>query len=380
LAGTAVIEVTAGPGQGQTVRLELGESAVIGRGADVRIKIDDPAVSRRHIAIEHRAEGILVRDLGSKHGAVLDGRRIPRDGAIVALAATLHLGESRIDISRAGSVSLPELPGLRIEEKLGEGASGLVFAAWQDPPGRRVALKSLASGADEVTRKRFGREAELAGRLDHPAIVRILGLVSSGDRLYLIRELVAGPSLEEVAAKGALPVPRALEIGAKVAEALAHAHERGVVHRDVRPGNVFLDGATGEPRLADFDLARDARARPTLAEVTQLTKTGDHLGAWSYIAPEQYENARQASSKVDVYGLGGTLYFALSGESPFQRTLPDRYLQDLLGPGPPALAEILPGFSAPVSALVARALATDPRARPDAAELARALSALIARR
>jgi serine/threonine protein kinase len=369
VSGVAVIEVATGPGAGQKLRLEVGESAVIGRGADSGLSIRDPSISRRHVELEHRADGVLVRDLGSKHGAMLDGRPIPRDGALVAVGATLLVGKSRIKIKRSEKAKGPELPGLKLEEKLGEGGAGEVFAAFQDPPGRRVAVKALAVGADELTRKRLEREAILEGRLDHPSILRVFGLVESKKRLYLVRELVDGRSLEQELEGGALHWKRAVEVGATIAEALAHAHSRGVVHRDVKPGNILIEASTGAAKLADFDLARDAATRATIADATHLTQTGEGLGTISYVAPEQLQDARHASAKADVYGLAAVLYHAVLGERPFARSSPDDYAAQLFGSGPPSLDELAPELPERLRSLIARALSSDPNARPDAKAL-----------
>lgn len=376
MAGVAVVEVTAGPGTGQKLRLELGQSAVVGRGAEAQLSIPDDSISRRHVELVHLAEGILVRDLGSKHGAALDGRPIPREGALVAVRATLLLGKSRLKILRSPRATGPELPGLQLLEKLGEGGSGEVFAAWQDPPGRRVAVKALAVGADEVTRKRLEREAYLEGKLDHPAILRVFGLVEGARRLYLVRELVEGCSLEQELEAGALPWRRAVEVAATVAGALAHAHERGVVHRDVKPGNVLLEAATGAAKLADFDLALDAAERPSVAQVTRLTKTGEGLGTISYVAPEQLESAHHAGAKADVYGLAAALYHALSGERPFARTPADDYVAALFGGGPTPLEVLAPELHPDLRALVKRGLSVEPRDRPDARAFGESLEAV----
>jgi serine/threonine-protein kinase len=376
LALAAVIEIVSGPGAGKVLTLAPGAGGVLGRGSDAQLVIPDPAISRRHIELRNDQAGVLVRDLGSRHGALLDGRAIPKEGALVTLRAVLAIGTTRVAISRSSAPARPSLPGLRFEEKLGAGASGVVWAAWQEPPGRRVAVKVLAPRAKKIVLARVRREALLGGRLEHPAIPRIHDAVFHGGRLHLIRELVVGHSLEDALAGGALPWRQAVTLGATVAGALAHAHERGVVHRDVKPANIMIDRETGGARLVDFDLAKDDTRRPTVEEATRLTVSGEGLGTLCYLAPEQLEDAHHVGPKADVYGLGAVLYEMLSGARPFAGVAPDEYVRALMGAGPAPLDALAPGVPAKLRACVSGALAVEPDERPTAAELARALAAL----
>ena len=321
-----------------------------------------------------------MRDLGSRHGALLDGRPIPRDGVLVTLRAVLAIGKARIAISRAsvpspGSDPAPP-PGLRLDQVLGRGESGVVWAAWQEPPGRRVAVKVLAPRASKTLLARARREALLGARLDHPAIPRVFDAVVRDGRLHVIRELVVGHALTDDLGKGAVPWRRAATIGATIAGALAHAHERGVVHRNVAPGNILIDDATGRAMLVDFGEARDAALRPSLDGVKRLTKTDDQLGSLSYVAPEELEDARRAGPKANVYGLAAVLYHMLSGVRPFAGVLPDDYLRDIVSKGPSPLATLAPGVPPKLEKLVTRALAVYPDERPWALDLGRALEAL----
>ncbi|MBI3722802.1 protein kinase [bacterium] len=376
----AVIEVVAGPGTGKRLVLAPGAKAVLGRSASASLSIPDASISRKHVELEHRSDGVFVRDLGSRHGLALDGRAIPRDGALVVVAATLSLGSVRVRISRAGIEAPPKIPGIELREKLGQGGAGEVFAAWQDPPGRRVAVKAFPGSAGAIARGRASREHALEARLDHEGIVEVFDLVTAGGRLYLVRELVLGTSLDRELDSGALPWKRVAEIGADIAAALAHAHARGVVHRDVKPGNILLEARTVRAKLADFELARDARARTSLADATRLTKTGECLGTICYIAPEMILDARHASGPADVYGLAASLYHALAGERPFARAKKREYLMEVFGGGPPPLSELAPAVPEAISSIVARALSATLSSRPDAATLGAELGALAGRR
>lgn len=380
MAAPARIEVVAGPGTGKQLELAVGESAVIGRGDRVALSIPDRTVSKEHVALEHTPSGVLVRDLGSRHRATVDGRVVPSEGVLVVETSIVALGKfSKLRIARPDlpkrrvvRARLPKAPpGIRYEEVLGEGSEGVVYAAWQDPPGRRVAVKAIVMGdGDLEVIERARREAALQGRLDHPAIVRVHELVEVGGKLFLVREIVSGDSLDHVLGRGRLPWRRAVEIAATVTEALAHAHARGVIHRDVNPGNIFIEDSTGAVRLTDFGLARDV-SRST-ADGTRLTRTASGLGTWHYSAPETAFEAKTAGPRADVYAVAAVLYHALSGRKPFGDVSFDDYARAVYR-GPTPLEEIAPVLPASVRASVSRGLAPAPEDRPDAALYAREL-------
>jgi len=198
----------------------------------------------------------------------------------------------------------------RLEELLGEGAVGQVFAA-RDADGRRVALKLLRSelSEDRVMVARFKREARLAHDLGTPHVVPILELGSSEDIEFLVMPYYAGGSLAlRLRLLGPLSVDETVDLAAQLGRGLDALHARGVLHRDVKPSNVLLDGE-GTAALSDFGLARGA-------DSTRLTAEGQLLGTPHYLAPELIEG-REASRESDVYALGCVLYECLVGEPPF---------------------------------------------------------------
>ena len=215
-----------------------------------------------------------------------------------------------IEDARVGT----ELAGYRIEREIGRGGMGVVYLATQVFPERRVALKLLSSdlAADPAFRERFVRESNAAASTEHPHIVPVYGAGESDGQLYLAMRFIEGQDLRTlIEDEGTLSADRAARICAQVAEALEAAHERGLVHRDVKPGNVLLD-AGDRAYLSDFGLIRATRID------TEITRTGHFMGTVDYVAPEQIRGD-EVDGRADVYSLGCVLYECLTGSPPFRR-------------------------------------------------------------
>jgi serine/threonine-protein kinase len=198
-------------------------------------------------------------------------------------------------------------------EEIGRGGQGVVYRARQKSLNRTVALKIIGLGhwATEAHLKRFRLEAEAAASLEHPGIVPIHEVGERDGSCYFSMKFIEGGHLDEVARREAIPPRRAAELIAKLAHTVHYAHERGILHRDIKPGNILLD-AKGEPHLTDFGLARLVETEST------VTRTLEVLGTPSYMAPEQaVGNNSAVSSVTDVYGLGAVLYQLLTGHPPF---------------------------------------------------------------
>ena len=205
-----------------------------------------------------------------------------------------------------------ELAGYRIEALLGRGGMGVVYGAHDLALDRKVALKLLAPELAENVRfrERFLRESRLAASLDHPAIVPIYDAGEVAGQLYIAMRLVDGTDLKRLLAEeGKLEPERALGLVEQVADALDAAHERGLVHRDVKPSNVLLD-QRGHCYLADFGLSR------RLAEQADYSGGGRSLGTVDYVAPEQIRG-EELDGRADLYSLGCLLYECLAGRPPF---------------------------------------------------------------
>ncbi len=198
-------------------------------------------------------------------------------------------------------------------EEIGRGGQGVVYRARQKSLNRIVALKviGLAHWATEAHVKRFRMEAEAAAHLDDPRIVPIYEIGERDGACYFSMKLIEGGQLDKIIGSELMPVRKAAELMAKLARTLDYAHQHGVLHRDVKPGNILLD-AKGEPHLTDFGLARLVETEST------VTRTLEVLGTPSYMAPEQAAgNNTQLTSATDVYGLGAVLYQLLTGHPPF---------------------------------------------------------------
>src|SRR5438552_4284267 len=208
---------------------------------------------------------------------------------------------------------LGELGDYELLEEIGRGGQGVVFRARQKSLHRIVALKVIGLGqcATKAHLKRFRLEAEAAASLDHPYIVPIYEVGERDGQCYFSMKFVEGGQLDEVVKHTPISIRQAVELIAKVARTVHYAHEHGILHRDIKPGNILLD-KRGEPHLTDFGLARLVESEST------VTRTLEALGTPSYMAPEQaVGNNGAISSATDVYGLGAVLYQLLTGHPPF---------------------------------------------------------------
>jgi len=254
---------------------------------------------------------------------------------------------------------LGELGDYELLEEVGRGGQGVVFRARQKSLNRIVALKviSLGQWASKAHLKRFRLEAEAAARLEHPGIVPIHEVGERDGSCYFSMKFVEGGQLDEVARREPMPIRRAVELIAKVARTVHYAHEHGILHRDIKPGNILLD-AKGEPHLTDFGLARLVESE------SSVTQTLDVLGTPSYMAPEQAVGNNSAiTSATDVYGLGAVFYQLLTGQPPFAGGATYETIKLLLDsePRPPQLLN--PKIDRDLSTICLKCLEKDPKRR-----------------
>src|SRR6266498_2849470 len=208
---------------------------------------------------------------------------------------------------------LGELGDYELLEEIGRGGQGVVYRARQKSLNRTVALKVIGLGqwATQAHLKRFRREAEAAASLDHPCIVPIYDVGEREGSCYFSMKFIDGGQLDEVAQRTPISIRNAAELIAKLARTIHYAHGHGILHRDIKPGNILLD-VKGEPHLTDFGLARLLETKST------VTHTMEVLGTPSYMAPEQaVGNNARVSRATDVYGLGAVFYQLLTGHPPF---------------------------------------------------------------
>ncbi|MFO1031485.1 MAG: serine/threonine-protein kinase [Planctomycetota bacterium] len=292
-------------------------------------------------------------------------------------ASDSFLGEKELAVVRQAlgddGEPLPErIGGFRIVEVLGRGGMGVVYRARQDQPPRDVALKLLAPGLGGAeARARFALEAEVLGRLQHPGIAQIhaagTDTSSPGGRPFLAMELVRGLPLDRWRAERSPSRGACLALFAELCDAVHHAHQKGVVHRDLKPGNVMVD-EHGRAKVLDFGIARFVDGDEAH---TQRTQTGQLLGTLAYMSPEQANGAfDQVDVRSDVYALGAMGYELLSGQPPLQfgKATLTQCLRAIVEQEPRSLAEHDPSLRGDLATIVHKALRKDPERRYPSAQ------------
>lgn len=259
-----------------------------------------------------------------------------------------------------------------ILDEVGQGAMGTVYRARDPLIERTVAIKTVPlaqlrqEGGDAESR--FLREAQSAGRLSHPNIVTIYDVGETEGLAYIAMEYLSGATLREVMNKGPIPLDLALDTALQMAEALAFAHEHGVIHRDIKPANVVVTGQRGRVKLTDFGIAHLLNS--------DRTQTGQMLGSPRYMSPEQ-AMGREIDGRSDIFSLGAVLYEMLTGQYAFDgSSLPAIVYRVIHETSVPA-ATLRPQLPAGMASLLAQMLDKNPQARPDARTLVNALHALV---
>jgi TolB-like protein len=258
-----------------------------------------------------------------------------------------------------------------VERELGGGGMSRVFVAYDQTLERRVVVKVLAPELmADVNAERFRREILVIAGLQHPHIVPVLSAGEMAGRPYLIMPFVEGESLRtRIVRGGPMRVIDAVGVLRDVARALAYAHERGIVHRDIKPDNILLHA--GSAVVADFGVAKAldvARRTPGMAAQGTLTAAGASLGTPGYMAPEQIAADPNADYRVDLYAFGITAYEALAGKHPFHGRPPHALLAAHLSEDPPPLADVRPDVPPALASLVMRCLEKSPENRPQNAQ------------
>jgi serine/threonine-protein kinase len=274
-----------------------------------------------------------------------------------------------MDDARIGTV----IAGYRIEERIGRGGMGVVYRAEHLNLRRRAAIKIIAPdlAESEGFRERFTREARIAAALQHPNIVTVYDAGEVDGLLYLAMQYIQGSDLAAMLrAERRLRPYRAVDVCRQVASALDAAHAMGLIHRDVKPANVLIEGRTAF--LTDFGLTKRLGG-----DHTQLTRAGDVVGTIHYVAPEQIEGS-PVSARTDVYSLGCLLYHCLTGAVPFSRDTDVAVIYAHLSEDPPRITAARPDLPDGLNGVIAKALDKSPDRRfPSCGDLISAARAVI---
>lgn len=423
---TAVVTLS-GSAYGNFI-LEPGDGFCIGRSLQSDLSVDDLRVSRRHCRIVSEPHGVTVTDLQSANGTFLNGQRINK--ALLRSGDRLAVGNAElvVQVNASDPASLdrrytcvecrrelslmtfaegeviqldgdrfvcpqcrekqatPEFSllelnlikrlhqeGFEVLEKLSISGVVPIYRARKTALDQLVALKALPL-ASSISRKkisRFAQEAKSQARLRHKNIVAIYDVRQARDLIYIVMELIEGETLLQMIERShsRLAVKDAVRIGYQVARALAHAFDKGIVHRDVKPSNIMIT-PEGEAKLIDFGLAKN------LYEVTHgITADGETLGTMGYMAPEQVRTAKDADHRADVYGLGASLFHCLAGRPPFDGPNELALLAEIER-GPPL--DLLVGAPLNVVSLLCRMMAPRPEERyASPHELMRAIEEVV---
>lgn len=250
----------------------------------------------------------------------------------------------------------------QIEREVGRGGVGIVYRALDTITNTTVALKVIGIfGVDAGEEARFAREGRVLAGLRHPSIVRVIafGKLEDGEP-YIAMEWLEGEDIAQRQKRAPLQLREALTVGAEIADALAASHEAGIVHRDVKPSNIFLTTG-GAAKLVDFGVAA--------ADDAKITRTGAIIGTPAYMAPEQARGDREIDARADIYALGATLFEMITGRPPHMGPTPVAILARLVTTPAPRLSEFAPQVPAALDELLARMLAADPEDRPSSAEI-----------
>lgn len=392
-----MLRVVAGPHEGQEFIYDQYDTLLVGRSSQAQLRLQhDRHFSRHHFRLEANPPSCYLMDLGSRNGTFVNGERTTehflKDGDVISGGRTrivVSIRESQQ--SKAGSIrsasssessthenyveantrhdtaggESPHINGYEIHDLIGRGDLGAVFRATRLATGEVCALKviSPAAHADDKSIQTFLREASILKQLQHQYIVRLIEMGASGSNLFLSTEYL--PAVPWQKLSGHLPTSERIRIACaimcQILGALEHAHERAMVHRDVKPGNILLSRLDGQlvAKLADFGLAKHY----TTAGMSQMTREGDVIGSLPFMSPEQFINSREARPGCDLYSAGATLYWMITGEPPIQlENHPCKFLA-ILEDAPVPIRQHCPEVPSELAELIHQSLDKSPENR-----------------
>jgi hypothetical protein len=358
----------------------LGDLYTLGSQLEQRSRIQQATAVYRHLA---RFDN-TYRDVATRLKRLMDADRAKAKAAAakadspVAMGETmpnLHAAPTERPASAAVAAAVPDnekLGRYKLEREIGRGAMGVVYLGRDTAINRMVAIKAIPLAAEfsdaelVEARSRFFREAETAGRLNHPNIVTIYDVGEERGLAYIAMEYLKGRHLSDYAkSNNLLDARKVVEIIARTAEALGFAHKQQVVHRDIKPANLMYDPSTDVLKITDFGIARLSGAGST--------RTGIVLGTPSFMSPEQLEG-RTVTGHSDLFSLGVSLFQLLTGQLPFTADSMTGLMQQIAEAPHPPLRAFRPDLPACLESVIDRALAKNPEARYDSgAQMAAAL-------
>jgi eukaryotic-like serine/threonine-protein kinase len=261
-----------------------------------------------------------------------------------------------------------------VEEKIGAGGMGVVYRAHDEQLERDVAIKILPAGslADEGARKRFRKEALSLAKLNHPNIATVYEFGTENETDFLVTEYIAGATLDNKLSSGPLPADDVVRLGIQLTDGLSAAHERGIVHRDVKPANLRLT-SDGRLKILDFGLAQLMSHASDLTVTTLETVSHEVTGTLPYMAPEQLQGEK-ADASSDIWSAGAVIYEMATGKRPFPQTNPSLLIKAILNDSPELPSKVNPEIPEKLDRIILKALAKDPKVRYQSArELGRDL-------
>ncbi|MCA8923911.1 MAG: protein kinase [Planctomycetes bacterium] len=402
-----------GPNRGEHIPVEKGTKLSLGRSSSAGRKIRDSHLSRLHFEIDFTGQRAIVRDLESRNGVFVNGRKV--NNKLLGPNDRLLAGEQTFDVRYADSledlvfeeaeetlsfneeryqcllceraISLAtfaegnvreqlgkylcpdcqvvvsfdsrEFEGFEIQKRLGSGSNGMVYQARQLLLDRTVALKILIKhdGLSPRVESRFLREATTISRLSHPNIVKVYDACSFSRGYFIVMECFEGNDLQAMIEDFGVPsLAIGVSVGLQILDALDYAASQKIVHRDVKPANILYRPQDGIAKLSDFGLAKQVG-------VSSGTRDGEGVGTPCYMPPEQVNNARNVDHRADIYALGASFYHMFSGRFPVMADNLQDFMKGILERDPPPIERYNPKLPPELCSLIRRAMKKKPDER-----------------